>query len=67
MTVGEVQTELATFAGGCFWCMESAYYETGGILEVISGYIGGHLINPSYEEVCSQTTGHLEAVQRFAA
>lgn len=63
MNVGEQQIQLATFAGGCFWCMESAYYETGGILEVVSGYTGGHLDNPSYEEVCSQTTGHLEAVQ----
>lgn len=55
--------ELATFAGGCFWCMVSPFDEQPGILNVISGYTGGHTENPSYEEVCSDTTGHYEAVQ----
>src|SRR5690554_6477968 len=55
--------ELATFAGGCFWCMVSPFEEQPGIIQVVSGYTGGHKENPTYEEVCSNTTGHLEAVQ----
>jgi len=57
------QLELATFAGGCFWCMVSPFDEQPGIKEVVSGYTGGHKENPTYEEVCSDTTGHYEAVQ----
>lgn len=56
-------TELATFAGGCFWCMVSPFEEMPGILKVVSGYTGGHTQNPTYEEVCSNMTGHYEAVQ----
>ncbi|MCM3784164.1 peptide-methionine (S)-S-oxide reductase MsrA [Neobacillus mesonae] len=56
-------TEKATFAGGCFWCMVSPFEELPGILKVRSGYTGGHTENPTYEEVCSETTGHVEAVQ----
>ena len=55
--------ELATFAGGCFWCMVSPFEEMPGIHGVVSGYTGGHKENPTYEEVCSETTGHAEAVQ----
>lgn len=55
--------ELATFAGGCFWCMVSPFDEQPGIKKVISGYTGGHKANPTYEEVCSDITGHYEAVQ----
>ena len=55
--------ELATFAGGCFWCMVAPFEEMEGIIKVVSGYTGGHTINPTYEEVCSDTTGHYEAVQ----
>lgn len=55
--------ENATFAGGCFWCMESAFEELPGVIEAVSGYTGGHKENPTYEEVCSGTTGHLEAVK----
>ncbi|MGQ3477602.1 peptide-methionine (S)-S-oxide reductase MsrA [Paenibacillus sp. TY11] len=55
--------EKATFAGGCFWCMVSPFEELPGILKVRSGYTGGHTENPTYEEVCSETTGHVEAVQ----
>jgi peptide methionine sulfoxide reductase msrA/msrB len=55
--------ELATFAGGCFWCMVSPFDEQPGIIKVISGYTGGHKVNPTYKEVCSETTGHKEAVQ----
>jgi len=55
--------ELATFAGGCFWCMVSPFEEMPGVIKVVSGYTGGHKENPTYEEVCSDTTGHYEAVQ----
>ena len=55
--------ELATFAGGCFWCMVKPFDEQPGIISVLSGYTGGHVENPTYEQVCSETTGHLEAVQ----
>lgn len=54
---------LATFAGGCFWCMVKPFDQQEGIESVISGYTGGHTENPTYEEVCSETTGHFEAVQ----
>ena len=54
---------VATFAGGCFWCMVKPFDEQPGIESVISGYTGGHVENPTYEQVCSETTGHLEAVQ----
>ena len=55
--------ETATFAGGCFWCMESPFEKLTGVKEVISGYTGGHKENPTYEEVSSGTTGHLESIQ----
>ena len=55
--------EIATFAGGCFWCMEHPFDTLDGVSEVISGYTGGNTENPSYEEVSTGTTGHLEAVQ----
>ncbi|WP_043930400.1 peptide-methionine (S)-S-oxide reductase MsrA [Bacillus sp. EB01] len=55
--------ELATFAGGCFWCMVQPFDEQPGIEKIVSGYTGGHKENPTYEEVCSDTTGHYEAVQ----
>ncbi|MEC0227147.1 peptide-methionine (R)-S-oxide reductase MsrB [Paenibacillus alba] len=55
--------EKATFAGGCFWCMVTPFEELPGIISVVSGYIGGHTSNPTYKEVCSETTGHAEAVQ----
>ena len=60
---GSSRQELATFAGGCFWCMVSPFEEQPGIIQVVSGYTGGHTENPTYEEVCSDTTGHYEAVQ----
>ena len=53
----------ATFAGGCFWCMEEALDAVPGVKETVSGYIGGHVRNPSYEQVSSGGTGHAEAVQ----
>ncbi|CAM4301299.1 peptide-methionine (S)-S-oxide reductase MsrA [Paenibacillus alkaliterrae] len=55
--------ELATFAGGCFWCMVTPFEDMPGIIRVVSGYTGGHTLNPTYEEVCSETTGHAEAIQ----
>lgn len=55
--------QLATFAGGCFWCMVGPFDQLPGIHKVTSGYTGGHTLNPTYEEVCSETTGHAEAVQ----
>ncbi len=56
-------TEIATFAGGCFWCMVKPFDEWEGIKSVISGYTGGHVENPSYEQVKTGKTGHYEAVQ----
>lgn len=54
--------EEATFAGGCFWCIEAAFEKLEGVVEVTSGYTGGHMENPTYEAVSAGTTGHLEAV-----
>jgi peptide methionine sulfoxide reductase msrA/msrB len=58
-----IRLETATFAGGCFWCMESDFEKVDGVVEAISGYTGGHKENPTYEEVSSGGTGHVEAVQ----
>lgn len=55
--------ELATFAGGCFWCLVSPFTGQPGVIKVISGYTGGHTKSPSYEDVCNEDTGHYEAVQ----
>ena len=55
--------ELATLAGGCFWCLEAVYNELNGVEKVVSGYSGGHKDNPSYEEVTTGRTGHAEVVQ----
>ena len=59
----QTRYEKATFAGGCFWCMEHPFEKMDGVLEVVSGYTGGNTENPTYEEVCSGRTGHAEAVQ----
>ena len=56
-------TEKATFAGGCFWCMVKPFDQFEGIEKVVSGYTGGHVKNPSYEQVKTGTTGHLEVVE----
>jgi len=53
----------AVFAGGCFWCVESNFEKVDGVIEVVSGYTGGHVKNPTYEQVCGHQTGHLEAVE----
>ncbi|CDO02094.1 peptide methionine sulfoxide reductase MsrA/MsrB [Oceanobacillus picturae] len=55
--------ETATFAGGCFWCMVEPFDQRPGIHRVVSGYTGGHVENPTYEQVCSDTTGHVEAIE----
>ncbi len=55
--------EKATFAGGCFWCMTPPFEKLEGVKEVISGYTGGHVVNPTYEEVVSETSGHRESVE----
>lgn len=55
--------KLATFAGGCFWCMVKPFDKYHGVLKVMSGYTGGHTKNPTYEQVCTDTTGHIEAIQ----
>jgi len=56
-------TETATLAGGCFWCLEAVFDQLQGVQSVESGYMGGDSSNPSYEEVCSGTTGHAEVVR----
>lgn len=57
--------KIATFAGGCFWCMEAVFESTDGVIESISGYTGGHVVNPTYEQVNTKSTGHFEAVQVY--
>ncbi len=55
--------QVATLGGGCFWCLEAVYLGLRGVGRVVSGYAGGHLANPSYEQVCGKRTGHAEVVQ----
>ena len=57
------EDQVAIFAGGCFWCMESDFEKLEGVNSVVSGYIGGHVPNPGYKQVSSGTTGHTEAVE----
>lgn len=56
-------SETATIGGGCFWCLEAVYQELPGVSKVVSGYAGGTATNPTYEQVCSGSTGHAEVVQ----
>jgi peptide methionine sulfoxide reductase msrA/msrB len=60
---GHAKLETAIFAGGCFWCLEAAFEHEDGVVSAVSGYTGGRTENPTYEEVCSGGTGHLEAVK----
>src|SRR5919199_3163973 len=62
-THDETRFEMATLGGGCFWCLEAVYNELRGVERVISGYAGGTVSNPTYEQVCSGRTGHAEVVQ----
>ncbi len=56
-------TETTTLGGGCFWCLEAVYQELQGVQHVESGYTGGHVVDPTYEQVCDGTTGHAEVVR----
>lgn len=56
-------TQVATFAGGCFWCIEAAFNQLQGVITATSGYMGGHTANPSYRDICTGNTGHAEVVQ----
>jgi peptide-methionine (S)-S-oxide reductase len=56
-------TQLATFGGGCFWCVEAVFEQLKGVESVVSGYTGGHVPNPTYEQVCGKKTGHVEVVR----
>jgi peptide-methionine (S)-S-oxide reductase len=58
-----IASEVATIAGGCFWCLEAIFREVDGVEHVVSGYTGGMTIEPTYQEVCTGSTGHAEAVQ----
>ena len=55
--------EVATLGGGCFWCLDAIYRDVQGVERVVSGYSGGHVANPTYEQVCGKRTGHAEVVQ----
>jgi len=61
--MNEIKMEVATLAGGCFWCLEAVYDQLVGVLHVESGYAGGTVPQPSYEQVCTGRTGHAEVVQ----
>ena len=62
---GYEKYQVATFAGGCFWCTEASFERINGVVDVISGYSGGHTMHPTYKEVCAETTGHAEAIQIY--
>jgi peptide-methionine (S)-S-oxide reductase len=59
----DLKTDTATFGTGCFWCTEAVFQELDGVLKVTSGYSGGHVVNPTYEQVCEKNTGHAEVVE----
>jgi len=61
--MNEASLEKATFGSGCFWCTEAIFENLNGVTSVVSGYAGGHVDNPTYEEVCTGTTGHAEVTQ----
>ena len=63
VTPVDAKIETAVFAGGCFWCVEASFEKVEGVIEAVSGYTGGQTENPTYKEVCSHGTGHLEAVE----
>ena len=61
--MSDKQLEVATLGGGCFWCLDAVYRDVAGVARVVSGYAGGHVPNPTYEQVCGKRTGHAEVVQ----
>ena len=61
--MSDKNVEVAVLGGGCFWCVEAVFTEIAGVTAVTSGYSGGHTVNPSYYDVCSEKTGHAEVVQ----
>jgi peptide-methionine (S)-S-oxide reductase len=63
MTANERRTEVATLGGGCFWCVEATLEQLRGVERVVSGYSGGHVPNPTYQQICTGTTGHAEVTQ----
>ncbi|MDX2137302.1 MAG: peptide-methionine (S)-S-oxide reductase MsrA [Chloroflexota bacterium] len=63
MSNGNNGLQVATLGGGCFWCLEAVYDDLRGVTDVVSGYMGGHVVNPTYQQVCNKTTGHAEVVQ----
>ena len=62
-TQSQNKLEQATLGGGCFWCLEAVYQELTGVQKSVSGYAGGAVVNPSYDQICTGTTGHAEVVQ----
>jgi len=65
MNIDDKNIRKATFAGGCFWCVEADFEKVPGVVEVVSGFAGGEKANPTYKEVSSGTTGHVETVQVY--
>ncbi|MGA3083994.1 MAG: peptide-methionine (S)-S-oxide reductase MsrA [Thermodesulfobacteriota bacterium] len=65
MTKENQNIKITTFAGGCFWCSEADFEKLSGVVKVVSGYTGGHKKNPTYQEVCQGSTGHVEAIQVY--
>lgn len=66
MTVNDIENhriQNAIFAGGCFWCTEPVFSQLRGVIKVVSGYTGGHTLNPTYRDICEGDTGHAEAIQ----
>ena len=61
--MSDKQLEVATLGGGCFWCLDAVYRDVAGVARVVSGYAGGHVPNPTYEQVCGKRTGHAEVGQ----
>lgn len=61
--MNETRVDTATLGGGCFWCLEAVFLELNGVKRVVSGYAGGQVANPTYEQVCTGRTGHAEVVQ----
>ena len=62
-TDAKAATEKLVVGGGCFWCTEAVMQRVNGVKKVVSGYSGGHVVNPTYEQICTKTTGHAEVIQ----